>query len=363
VTTSRIGVDGHVLDGKYQGTRTWLLEILRRAPALAPDLTFVVYTADPQRAAALVGSDAVEHARIPAGGPVRRNLAGWPDVIRRDRLDLLVTQYFSPPRHAARQVVVVHDVLFETHPHFFPSRTRWRNQALVRWSARRAGTVVTVSEYSRRQISRTYGRPEDQIALVHNGVDLDDAARPGVLPAGVPAGLPFALVVGRLEPRKNVRLVLDALDRVEDPAARVVVVGRDDFEDPAVLSRLAAEPRVTHLSDVAPDELRELYRRAAVLLYPSLGEGWGIPVLEALAAGTPVVASDATAIPEAGGACCTYFSPGADDAAPRLAELLVAGLHGDLPFDPDAARAHVRSFGWDRSAAELVAALRRARRD
>lgn len=357
---ARIGVDAHVLDGKYQGTRTWLLEILRRAPALAPELTFVVYSADPAASAAMIGSGLVEHRRIGPGGPVSRNLRFWPRALRQDDLDLLVTQYFSPPRFPDRQVVVVHDVLFATHPQLFTASTRWRNHLLVSWSVRRAGTIVTVSEYSKSQIARVYRRDPARIAIAHNGVDIEQSTTGGTLPDAVPRDRPYALFVGRFEPRKNLRLLLDALALIDDPEVRFVVVGRDDFEEPEVLARLATEHRAIHLVDLPADQLSETYRRAAVLVFPSLGEGWGIPVLEALAAGTPVIASDVTALPEAGGSVCTYFSPGASDAAEQLASRMVAALRGELPFDPAAARRHAASFSWERSAAELVAALRSA---
>lgn len=351
----RVGVDAHVLDGKYQGSRTWLLELLRRAPALAPDMTFVVYTADPAAAARMLPD--VEHRHLPSGGAVRRNVVDLPRAVRRDRLDLLLTQYFSPLARPARNVVVVHDVLFETHPRLFPPGTRWRNRILVRWSARRAGLVVTVSEYSRAQITRVYGLAPARVAVVHNGVAAP-ADGPPLMPTEVPPGTRFLLSVGRLEPRKNVRLLLDAFDLVEDPAARLVVVGRDDFEAPATLDRIARDPRVIHLVDVPDAELATLYRSAAALVFPSLGEGWGIPVLEALAAGTPVIASDRTAVPEAGGPACTYFDPAARDAVPRLAVLLGDALTGVLPFDRRAAAEHVARFGWQAGAEELVRALR-----
>lgn len=357
--TARVGVDAHVLDGKYQGTRTWVTELLRRAPALAPDLTFVAYSGDPARTRRVVGEDvAVEHRLLPPGGAVGRNLRFWPRAMREDHLDLLVTQYFSPPRYARRQLVVVHDVLFATHPEFFDARTRWRNHLLVGWAARRAGTVATVSEYSRAQIARVYGRSPQDVLLVRNGATpaADDPGEPSSLPPGTR----YVLMVGRLEPRKNVRLALDALALVEDPDLRLVVVGREDREDPATLARLAAEPRAVHLQDVPDDELAALYRGARALLFPSLGEGWGIPVIEALAAGTPVVASDATAIPEAGGDACTYLDASAPDAAQRLAGHVAAAAAGTLQHDPEVARKHLDGLTWDHSAVAFVTAVRTA---
>ena len=357
---TRIGIDAHVLDGKYQGTRTWVLEILRRAPLLAPDLTFVVYSADADHVAGLLGPDVpFEHRVLPAGGPLGRNLRFWPAAIRRDHLDLLVTQYFSPPRDARRQLVVVHDVLFETHPSFFGWKTRWRNKLLVGWSVRRAGAIATVSEYSRREIARAYGRPVERISVINNGVDSTAALVPGSLPERVPAGTRFALMVGRLEPRKNLRTALAAFAHVPDQDARLVVVGADDNEDPDVLAALAAEPRAIHLTGVPQDELWALYREATVFVFPSLGEGWGIPVLEALAAGTAVVASSATAIPEAGGDACTYFDPTGPDPVGDLGRLLVDAFSGHLAPSGTAA-AQISRYTWDRSAVSFVTSIRRA---
>ena len=367
----RVGLDAHVLDGRYQGSRTWLVEILRRVPAMAPDITFVVYSADRRRVTELLADAPVEHRALQPGNAITRNLVTWPRLIREHHLDLLVTQYFCAPRHPGRQVPVIHDVLFQTHPQFFPFKYRWRNRILVGWAARHARSVITVSEYSREQIALCYGRDPAAIAIVNNGVDAAsfhpvpgdadpaaEARETGALTETVTGGRPYALFVGRLEPRKNLRLLLDAFDRIDDPDVRLVVVGRDDFEEPQVLDRLAATDRAVHLVDVADAQLRELYRDAAVLVFPSLGEGWGIPVLEALAAGTPVLASDVTAIPEAGGPACHYFSPTAPDAADRLAELVTAALSGLLPFDQQAAAAHVRSLSWDHSAEQFLRAIR-----
>lgn len=357
---TRVGIDAHVLDGKYQGTRTWILEILRRAPLLAPDITFVVYSADADHVAGLLGASVpFEHRVLPAGGPLGRNLRLWPAAIRRDRLDLLVTQYFSPPRDARRQLVVVHDVLFETHPRFFGWKTRWRNRLLVGWSVRRAGAVATVSEYSRREISRAYGRPADRISVIRNGVDAAAALEPGPLPQRVPAGTRYALMVGRLEPRKNLRTALAAFPHVTDPDARLVVVGADDHEDPDVLAALAAEPRAIHLTGVPQDELWALYRGATVFVFPSLGEGWGIPVLEALAAGTAVVASSATAIPEAGGDACTYFDPTGADPVGDLGRLLAQAFSGELA-PTGSAHLQVSRNNWDDSAVSFVTSIRAA---
>jgi glycosyltransferase involved in cell wall biosynthesis len=356
----RVGVDAHVLDGKYQGSRTWLIEVLRRAPRIAPDITFVVYSNDPELSARLLEFAPVEHRKLPSVDPVSRNFIVWPRSVRRDRLALLITQYFCSPRIASTQITVIHDVLPETHPSFFPWPYRWRNRLLVSWSARRSRLVITVSEYSRKQIAQHYHRSAAEIAIVNSGVDASSFNSSEASTTDVTGGLPYGLFVGRLEPRKNLRLALAALRLLPDTAARLVVVGRNDFEAPGVLTQLEAEPRAIHLVDVPDDMLRALYRDAAVLIYPSLAEGFGLPVLESLAAGTPVIASDVTAIPEAGGKSCHYFSPSAPDAADRLADLFALALQGRLEFDAAEAASHVSSLSADHAAEQFVGAIRLA---
>ncbi len=96
------------------------------------------------------------------------------------------------------------------------------------------------------------------------------------------------------------------------------------------------------------------------LVFPSRGEGWGIPVLDSLARGTPVIASSLTAIPEAGGSAASYFDPDAPDRVDRLAELMGAAIEGRLPFDATAARAHAARHDWDGPAATFVDLMRRS---
>ncbi|WP_187279667.1 glycosyltransferase family 4 protein [Quadrisphaera setariae] len=358
VRRTRIGVDGHILTGKRQGTRTWLHELLLRVPHLRPDVDFVVYTSDVEELRGTYPAPNVELRALPHVPAVVRLLAFWPWAVRRDRLDALLTQYFCPPVPARRQVVVVHDVLFEDFPEFFPPRTRWRNRLLVRLSARRAAQVLTVSEYSRRAIASAYGIPAEEVCVVHNGASLP----PDEVTRARDEQTPFVLSVGRLEPRKNTALLLRAFAARGSSGGRLLVVGSPDGESPEVLRALEETEGVEHLGSVSPEHLEELYRTASALVFPSLGEGWGIPVLEALAHGCPVLASDRTAIPEAGGPACTYFDPGVPGAEQVLAGLLDSALEGTLPHDPELALAQVRAHTWDASAQELAAALDRWRR-
>lgn len=355
----RIGIDAHVLTGKMQGSRTWLVNVVARAVARHPDATYVIYSGDPARAAAAIHGPNVEHRRLPDAPKVLRLLAVWPWLVHRDRLDVLVTTYIAPPLvPGARQAVVVHDILFETHPGFFPWRMRWRNRLLTRLSAKRARLVVTISRYSRDSIAATYGIDPARIAEVRCGT-----APPPVgagRPALMPDSRPYLLMVGRLEPRKNLALTLDAFARLPAGSARLIVVGKPDGERPETLARLAATADVVHVAGIDDRGLGALYANAAALVFPSAGEGWGIPVLESLALGTPVIASNVTAIPESGGDAASYFDLAAPDRTERLAGLMRAAVEGRLPFDAGLAHAHAAHHDWDGPAAAFVDAIRRA---
>ena len=356
---TRIGIDAHVLVGKMQGSRTWLVNVVGRAVARHPDATYVIYSDDPVRAATMIAGANVEHVRLPRVPRALRLLAVWPWLVHRDRIDALLTTYIAPPLvPGARQVVVVHDILFETHPAFFAFGMRWRTRLLTRISAKRARLVVTISRYSRDSIARTYRIDPDRIVEVRCGTS---PPRTGAITRSpIRDGRPYLMMVGRLEPRKNLALTLDAFARLSPGAARLVVVGKPDGENPETLARLSSMADVVHVAGIDDRGLGDLYANAAALVFPSAGEGWGIPVLESLALGTPVIASNVTAIPESGGDAASYFDLDAPDRIERLAALMQAAVEGRLPFDAARARAHVARHDWDGPANAFVDAIRRA---
>ncbi|MGT2487008.1 glycosyltransferase [Methylobacterium oryzae CBMB20] len=167
-------------------------------------------------------------------------------------------------------------------------------------------------------------------------------------------------MVGRLEPRKNLGLVLDAFARLPAGAARLIVVGKGDGERPETLDRLARTPDAVHIAGIDDRGLSDLYARAAALVFPSRGEGWGIPVLDSLARGTPVIASSLTAIPEAGGSAASYFDPDAPDRVDRLAELMAAAIEGGCPSTRAPRGPTRRADDWDGPAATFVDLMRRS---
>jgi glycosyltransferase involved in cell wall biosynthesis len=206
-------------------------------------------------------------------------------------------------------VMTVHDLAPTRHPELLPhARSRWYWGRLVPWTARRAHAVLVPSMATKRDVVTLAGVPEARVHVTPWGVPLDvDGARGAPTPAEVRStyGLPdvYALYVGTIDRRKDYRTLLEALRRL-DPRVHLVVAGtliagRTDF--PETVAGLGLDRRVRALGYVPERELPALYRGAAVFVYPSFHEGFGLPVLEAMACGTPVVTYRTASLPEVAG--------------------------------------------------------------
>jgi glycosyltransferase involved in cell wall biosynthesis len=319
---------------------------------------------------AVTGSaPAVDLDRLPARHRVRvspsstRRL-GWdlPRAMRRLGTPAVLVQY-TVPLSGVPTVVMVHDLSFEDPraAAWLPRTTRLRYRATVRASVRRAAHLLTVSDYSKADLVRVYGLDADDITVVPNAVD------PG-LAAGLAATAreqttrPVVLMVGNVVPRKNLPVVADAVRRLrsggQDAVLRVVgSVPRSGRAD-AELARRHLGGDVHFTGYVTPAQLAREFRSASVLAFPSLFEGFGIPVLEGMAAGLPVVVSDRTSLPEVVGDAGLIAS--AEDAE-AWAEALGCALEpAESARLVAAGTRRLADFSWAASARLVSAALRRA---
>jgi glycosyltransferase involved in cell wall biosynthesis len=262
------------------------------------------------------------------------------------------------PARRAAQVVTIHDLNFLTHPERTRAEIRRDYPALARAHAHRADRVVVVSEFTRREVERHFDLPADRISICSPGA-------PPWSPRERPPGDGYVLFVGTLEPRKNVGGLLDAYERL---AARrrdlppLVLAGRETEEARPWLERLARPPldRVArHIGYVRPAERRALYEGARLLVQPSFEEGFGIPVLEAMTLGVPVVVANRGALPELVGGAAPIVDPDDPDALAAAIERLVddaafaaRGVAGGL--------ARAREFSWARTAGLMMDAYAEA---
>jgi glycosyltransferase involved in cell wall biosynthesis len=290
-------IDADVLGRERTGDETYVTNLLRELPAAAPDLQFAAVTRRPE-----LVPEGVEAIALPARFQETRMAFTLPRLLRRLRPELAHFQHALPLGWRGRSVVTLHDLSFES-----TDSTMGRLDRLVfRWvvprAARGAGHVLTVSERTRRDVVARYGIPEAKVTVTPNGVD------PTFTPGGSHDG--YLLFVGAIQPRKNPLAALEAARAVGLP---LVVVGPEkDAELARELRAAGADLR----GYVPKQELAELYRGAAALVLPSRFEGFGLPVLEAMACGTPVVAADEPALREVAGDVAVYAG---DDDYPGAA--------------------------------------------
>jgi alpha-1,3-rhamnosyl/mannosyltransferase len=287
-------------------------------------------------------------------------VTGLPRAARRAGIDLLHAPSYTAPVGGPRPLALtIHDVSYERHPEWYPYRRDFLRRAFYRWSARTADVVITDSEFSKSEIVAAYGLDRQRIAVVPlAAAPLFTMAVDEPPPSDLPRR--FLLHVGDLHARRNVEIVMHALialgERRPDLAdVGLVLVGPDRgtaarLRDVANTVRRPLAFFVNRLDDVA---LRACYRSATALVYPSRYEGFGLPLLEAMACGCPVVAARTSSIPEVTGDAAVLLDP---DDAPAWSSAI------ERVLDSADARARLRDgslrraaqFSWRRTAEETV---------
>jgi glycosyltransferase involved in cell wall biosynthesis len=256
--------------------------------------------------------------------------------------NLLLGFGFTGPALLRRQIITVHDGAVVRMPQAYRWTFRLWYGALVRWLGARVTRVLTVSQFSAGEAQACFGIAADSIAVTTEGWQHLDRIEPdtGVLDRHSLRGQAFALAVSSPTPNKNFGAIVQALEQLGDKAPRCVVVGGTD---PRIFSSHGADlPSVHHLGYVSDAELKALYEAATCFVFPSHYEGFGIPPLEAMASGCPVLASTADAVREVCGDAADYFDP-------NRPEQLAAALR-TLWAEPSR-REHLRAAGLVRAQA------------
>jgi len=292
---------------------------------------------------ALQAGDGLDYAVLRAGG--RGPELWWeqvalPRALRRARADLVhVPNCFLPLRRPCPGVVSVLDLAFEAHPEDFAARTRWKYRTITPRAVRSAERVIAISEFTASDLVARYGVAPDKVRVI----PLAPAVPLRTSDGRRASGRPYLLSVGDLRPKKNLRRLVRAFSslRSEGLRHRLLLAGVDAGEGPA----LAADG-VELLGWVDDARLDALLRDADALVHPSLYEGFGLVVLEAMARGTPVVAAGATALPETAGGAAELCDP-LDPA--DIARAIRAVLADPAPY-AERGRARAAAFSWERTA-------------
>ena len=327
-------VDADVLGRRRTGDETYVANLLAELGRLATDLRLVALTRRPD-----LVPPGVEPYEVPARWQEVRMVLAVPRALRRLRPALVHFQYALPPCLHAPAVVTVHDLSFERDAAVMSRLDRLTFRAVVPRAVRRAARVLTVSERTRRDLVELYGVDEARVVVTPNGVD------PAFSPARDGGSHGYALFVGAIQPRKD---PLAAAAAAAEAGLPLVVVGPErDRELAQELRARGADLR----GYVSQDELVELYRGAAALVLPSRYEGFGLPVLEAMATGTPVVATADDAVREVAGDAALYAPPD------RLGDALRRAI-GDRDRLVAAGLERARRFTWAETARRTLAVYR-----
>lgn len=372
----RIGIDARTVGHPKTGDRTYALGLLHGLATLRREGTcdheFIAYLdADPPP-----NLPFMVDGRVEAGWQVRAlqaahdrlwTLAALPAAARADGLDVLHVQYNGPRLRRPALVTTVHDVSFRLFPEWFPVRDR----LLLDWGLRStlgaAAAVLTGSECTRDDLQQLYGIPPERITVTPYallpGFTAPSEARVAAIRAQYHLSGPYLLFVGVRQPRKNLPRAIRAFlaaRRTHRLPHRLAIVGKPGWcADETEAALAAAEEAVVALGYVPDDDLPALYAGADAFLFPSLYEGFGLPVLEAFACGAPVITSAVGALPEVAGDAALLVDPTAED---QIADAIFRVLSDAQLRARLIAAGHERlgRFDWRRTAELTVSAYERA---
>lgn len=320
----RIGIDAHTIGQQQTGNETYTRNLIENISTLAPrDMELYFYHT--------MRHDQFEHGKwkgrirqvVPANAAIRIPLS-FPVVTAIDKLDLMHYNYVAPPVSPCPTIITIHDISYEYYPEYFNPLSRARMRLLIPYSAKKARHVLTISEFSYREIIKRYRLPESRVTTVPLGVSelfrvIDDQAILDDVRKKFHLNSPFILAVGNLQPRKNLERLINAYARLRQHNRienKLVLVGKKHWkghrieqliEDHGLQNDIIRTGYVTH------EDLVALYNLADLFAFPTLYEGFGLPVLEAMKCETPVVSSNVASIPEVAGDAAILVDPMSED--------------------------------------------------
>jgi len=358
----RFSVDAHAIGQHLTGNETYIRNLLHGFAALDHDAEFVTYLSRQPLQEDL--PDRFLKHRVSVNPFIRLGF-DIPRRLRQDRPDLLHVQYTAPVFCSTPIVVSVHDVSFLEHPEYFTSLRALQLRCTVQRTVKAASRVLTATEFSKRSILAAYALPEETITVLPNGVSADFrpiarevAQRSLKSSRGVPT--PFILTVSDLQPRKNHLGLIRAFEQLiaahPQLPHHLVVVGKETWHSPAIRAaarKSSVGSRIHFTGFVSEDELRQLYGACDLFVYPSFYEGFGLPIIEAMASGRAVACSNTSGMPEVADSAALLFDPHS------VADMVLAMR--DLLLNPELRMRMERLgmqraaiFSWDRTAARTL---------
>jgi glycosyltransferase involved in cell wall biosynthesis len=318
-----IGIDAHAIGARQGGNETYIKNLIKALAEIDGENRYTIYLANSAAAREWSGRYPNFTVRLlPPPTPLVRVPVALAFELRIRPVDLLHVQYTAPPFCPAPVIATIHDLAFEHMPETFTRRGSFQLKLTVRKTARKAARIATVSEYSRLDLIRTYKLPPEKVVVTYNGVESRFSPRESYVNETEAIGRRFGiqrrflLTVGSLQPRKNLVRLIRAYSKLrsesDDFTHQLVIVGRKLWLADEIFTEVSRQKwsKDVILTDYVKDEdLPALYRAADIFVYPSLFEGFGLPPLEAMACGTPVITSNTSSLPEVVGDAAVLIDP------------------------------------------------------
>ncbi len=382
----KIGIDIRAIASQRTGDETYTLELVRSLAKIDRKNEYFLYTdtfsekklAKVKKLLSLKNSN----FSVKSIGPTGKffwTFYSLAKQARKDKLDVLHVQYIVPVflRKDIKIITTIHDISFERYPQFIAKKDLFALKSLIPPSLRRADKVIAISEFTAREIKSVYPKVADKVEMIYNGgvpEAFGTIREEDVLNFRKKYGKlkPYLLYLGTLQPRKNVPFLLRAFRELKkkysqrDPLVKnckLVIRGTRggcnyDWQIDTVLGDIRKDSPdvysdIKFLGYQSIKELAVLLREAKVFCFSSLYEGFGLPVLEAMAVGTPVLASDSSCLPEIVGKGGVFYKNGdRGDFVKKIRRLL---LDEDLRSRVvEAGRLRVKDFSWEKTARETL---------
>jgi len=352
------------------GVGRYTRELVQHLGRAAPDDRFLLTYFDFKgRAAPIEVPNASQHAIRYCPGRLAQfawKTLGWPpyDMFAGDADLYHFPNFIIPPLRNKKSVVTIHDVSFVPYPHFAEERNVRYLRTHIKETVKRADAIITVSEFSAREICSYLGADEERVFAVHHGIS-DTFARPGAeetarVLADCKLDRPYLLTVGTVEPRKNLTLMVEAFEHLKDFDGDLVIAGGLGWKYEPILERIRKSPRaksIRCLGYTDDSRLPALYAGASAFLLTSYYEGFGFPPVEAMACGTPVVSSTGGSLAEVlGDGAVLLESYSGEEWAEQIGRVLTDSRFREELIDRG--RIKAASYSWAEAASKTMAVYR-----
>lgn len=278
----------------------------------------------------------------------------------RGRIDVFYSStHYLPLYIGCQSVVTILDLSYVHFPELFKKKDLYQLKLWGGYSIKKASKVITISEASKNDIIKHYRVKASKVEVVYPGIKKNQTSNMNNLKKKYGIERDFILFVGTLQPRKNVSRLIEAFAKIKDKNTELIIVGKKGWMFDEILKapkNFGVSDRVKFLDTVPDEDLPIFYKKATCFVLPSLYEGFGLPVLEAMQYGCPVITSNVSSLPEAGGDAALYVDPqSADDIAEKIEKLLgSASLRKDLV---EKGHKQVAKFSWEKTARETLKIL------